>query len=132
MAQNGSTRVENTSDGNTHKDGTRKDTAYTGLDPSFIKRINKENRRTSVLHELYYYMLDDPSFIKKVYETIERAVEARIKVADNRVLRAESAAVGAIALASNKRRNKGYKEWAEKSIHEFVDGGFYFDWTKSD
>ena len=132
MAQNGSTRVENTSDGNTHKDGTRKDTAYTGLAPSFIKRINKENRRASILHELYCYMLDDPSFIKKVYEAIDRAVEVRIKVADNRVLRAESAAVGAIALASNKRRDKGYKEWAEKSIHEFVGGGFYFDWTKSD
>ena len=64
MAQNGSTRVERISNGNTHKESTRKDTAYTGLDQSFIERINKENRRTSVLHELYYYMLDDPSLKK--------------------------------------------------------------------
>lgn len=67
-----------------------------------------------------------------MYGIIDQAVEARIKIADQRVLRAESAAVGAIALASNKRRDKGYKEWAEKAINEFVGKGFYFDWTKID
>ena len=108
------------------------DTPCAGLSPEFAKRINTENRRASLLNELYYHMVDDPSFIKRIYDVIDRAVEARIKVADMRVLRAESAAVGAIALASSKRKDKGYREWAEKSINEFVGKGFYFDWLKID
>lgn len=33
------------------------------------ERIAKENRRASLLHELYYYIIDDPSFIKKCTES---------------------------------------------------------------